>query len=98
MCRAAGIPARVAVGVVYVDSWQNLTNQFGGHAWTQVYIGQDTGKWIDMDAAFKSAGRQGFGPGHIALATGDGKPAQFFVLVNTLGYFKIENAVVEKAK
>ena len=96
MCRAAGIPARVAVGVAYVGDWQGFTDQCGGHAWTQVYIGQETGKWIDIDAAFTSADRGGFGPGHIALATGDGKPTQFFALVNTLGSFKIEKAIVQK--
>ena len=98
MCRAVGIPARVAVGVAYVDEWLGVTNQLGGHAWTQVYIGQDNGKWIDIDAAFTSSGRGGFDPGHITLATGDGKPVQFFALINTLGNFKIEKAVVKKAK
>ena len=98
MCRAVGIPARVAVGVTYVDEWLGVTNQFGGHAWTQVYIGQETGKWIDIDAAFTSSGRGGFDPGHIALATGDGKPMQFFALINTLGNFKIEKAIVQKTK
>jgi transglutaminase-like putative cysteine protease len=41
VCRAAGLPARVAMGLVY------LGGIFGGHAWTEVWI--DDG-WVALDA------------------------------------------------
>ncbi|MBN2589796.1 MAG: transglutaminase domain-containing protein [Sedimentisphaerales bacterium] len=93
LCRAAGIPAQVATGVVYVSQWQNLSNGFGGHAWTRVYIGD---KWYNIDAAFKSAGFGGYDPGHITLAFGNGDPEGFLNIVNTLGQFKIEKIEIKK--
>ena len=95
LCRAVGIPAQMVTGIAYVDDWSGLQG-FGGHAWVQVYIGRNKGKWVGMDAAFKGAGRGGYGPGHIALAVGNGEPADFFNLATTLGKFKIEEAKVEK--
>ena len=92
MCRAVGIPAQVVAGVAYVDDF--LGNQgFGGHAWTQVYIG---GKWIGLDASFKGAGRGGYDAGHIAFAAGNGEPGDLLNLVPTLGQFKIDKVTVEK--
>jgi hypothetical protein len=64
----------------------------------QAYIGSESGKWIGLDAAFKSAGRGNYGPGHIALAVGNGDPEGFFDLVNTLGQFKIDKVIVNKGK
>lgn len=84
MCRAAGIPARVVCGVVYVDSFVGQKSVFGGHMWTEVFI--DNG-WVGLDA---TRAPDGFSPAHIALAVGDGNPADFFSLVNTLGCFKID--------
>jgi hypothetical protein len=92
LCRAAGIPARVAVGIAYVDEFAGTENSFGGHAWTQVYIG---GKWYDLDAAFKSAGLGGFDCGHIVLATGGGAPEDFLSLINTIGKIKMNSAELE---
>jgi transglutaminase-like putative cysteine protease len=70
-----------------------LEDRFGGHAWVRAYIGD---RWVNLDAAFKSSGRGGYGPGHIALAIGDGDPEDFFNLVGTLGQFKIEKIEVNK--
>ena len=70
---------------------------FGGHAWVQAYIGGDEdGKWIGLDAAFKAAGLGGYGPGHIALALGNGNPEDFFNLVNIIGQFEIKKVTVNK--
>ncbi|MEN6576268.1 MAG: transglutaminase-like domain-containing protein, partial [Phycisphaerales bacterium] len=81
MCRAVGIPAQVVVGVAYVQEWGGMQG-FGGHAWTQAYLGGDKqgkgGKWIGLDAAFKSSNRGGYDAGHIALAVGNGEPGDFF--------------------
>ena len=83
MCRAVGIPARVVFGLVYVDKFGDRKHVFGGHAWTEARIGD---KWIGLDA---TQAPNGYGAGHIILATGSGDPADFFGMVNTLGYFKI---------
>ena len=95
MCRAAGIPAQVVMGIAYVKDFAGLQDRFGGHAWVQAYVG---GKRIGLDAAFKSAGRGGYGPGHIALACGNGDPEDFFNLVGTLGRFKIDKVIVHKGR
>lgn len=92
MCRAVGIPAQVVVGVAYVSNFAGHQG-FGGHAWTQAYVG---GKWIGLDAAFRSAGRGGYDAGHIALAVGDGEPGDFFNLAATLGQFKIEKVAISR--
>jgi hypothetical protein len=101
LCRAVGIPAQVAVGVAYVSGFGGLQG-FGGHAWTQAYVGADErgqgGRWIGLDAAFKSGGRGGYDPGHIALAVGNGDPGDFFNMAAALGQFKIEKIDVQRAK
>ncbi|UCF42929.1 MAG: transglutaminase domain-containing protein [Planctomycetota bacterium] len=89
LCRAAGIPARVASGLVYSEGFLGQEDIFGPHAWTEAYVG---GKWVGLDAARSP---QGFGPGHIMLAMGNGDPADFFGMVSTLGQFKIEKVEVE---
>ena len=40
LCRAAGIPARAAVGIMYAHGF------FGYHMWPEVYVG----RWVDLDA------------------------------------------------
>jgi hypothetical protein len=45
MCRASGIPARVVVGLVYV----NKLGGFGFHMWNEVYINQ---RWVAVDSTF----------------------------------------------
>jgi transglutaminase-like putative cysteine protease len=40
LCRAAGIPSRVVMGLTCIG------NAFGGHAWTEVWIGGD---WYPLD-------------------------------------------------
>jgi transglutaminase-like putative cysteine protease len=95
MCRAVGIPAQVVVGIAYVQEWGGLMNGFGGHAWVQAYVGD---KWVGLDAAFKGAGRGGYGPGHITLAVGNGDPEDFFNLLGTIGRFDIDKVVVNKGR
>ncbi len=83
LCRSAGIPAKVACGIIYAEAFSGRGDIFGGHAWTLCYVG---GKWIGLDA---STGRNGYSSGHIKLAEGDGRPEAFFSLINLLGNFKI---------
>ena len=92
MCRAVGIPAQVVAGVAYVDDF--LGNRgFGGHAWTQAYIGD---KWIGLDASFRGGGRGAYDAGHIALAAGNGEPGDMLNLAPTLGQFKIDKVIVDR--
>ncbi len=92
LCRAVGIPAQVVVGVAYVSEFAGQEG-FGGHAWAQAYV---QGKWVGLDAAFKSSGRGGHDAGHIALAVGNGDPGDFFNIATALGRFKIEKLTVQK--
>jgi Transglutaminase-like superfamily len=45
MCRAAGIPTRVVVGLVYVESLKG----FGYHMWYEIYTNQ---RWVALDPTF----------------------------------------------
>jgi hypothetical protein len=92
MCQAIGIPARVVCGLVYAKSFGSKENVFGGHMWAEAYIG---GKWIGLDA---TKAPPGFDAGHIALATGNGDPADFLNLAATLGQFKIDKVTIETGK
>jgi hypothetical protein len=89
LCRAAGIPARVATGVAYSEGFLGQENIFGPHAWTEAYVG---GKWVGLDA---TRSPQGFGPDHILLASGNGDPVDFFGMISALGQFEIEKVEVE---
>lgn len=46
LCRAAGIPSRMVIGCLY-SPWYG--GSFGQHAWTEVYMGSETG-WVAVDA------------------------------------------------
>jgi len=81
MCRSVGIPARIVSGVVYASKFAGKTSVFGGHAWTEVYVG---GKWVGLDAT------RPYGSGHIALSAGSGDPEDFFSMISTIGCFTIE--------
>lgn len=50
--RLNGLPARVAVGVVYLPTFGGQKNVFGYHMWTQFFI---DGRWIDFDAALRES-------------------------------------------
>ncbi|MBN1125910.1 MAG: transglutaminase domain-containing protein [Sedimentisphaerales bacterium] len=89
LCRAVGIPARIVFGLIYVDEFLGHRNVFGGHAWTEAYVG---GKWVGLDA---TRSREGFGAGYITLGVGNGDPKDFFSMINTLGYFTIDKVDVK---
>lgn len=56
LARARGIPARVAIGLVYQDG------KFFFHMWDEVYVNQ---RWTALDATL---GRGGIGAAHLKLA------------------------------
>lgn len=84
LARANGIPARVAIGLVYVPSLQG----FGYHMWNEVYV---EGDWLALDATL---GQGGIGAAHIklahsSLAGGDAFTA-FLPVAQVLGRLKIK--------
>lgn len=81
LCRAAGIPCRVVVGLSYVQRMGDLSDCFIGHAWNQVYLG---GKWVDLDAALALDGRR------IALGSGDGDLAGLIGAISRFNQMEIE--------
>jgi len=91
LCRAAGIPSRVAMGLVCIG------DVFGGHAWTEVWI---DGDWYALDGTL---GQGSVDPTHITLARmtlEDAAPAEAFVgLLLGLGNLEIDPVeVVFKGK
>lgn len=46
MCRAAGVPTRVVVGLLYVDR----LGGFGFHMWNEVYVNR---RWVAVDATWE---------------------------------------------
>ncbi len=66
--RAAGIPTRVANGLVYSrESYHGVSNAFLPHSWTLAWA---DGQWRSFDLALGN-----FDTTHIALAVGDGDEA-----------------------
>jgi hypothetical protein len=86
MLRAARIPSRIAVGLVYVER----QSCFGGHMWTEAWL---DGKWVPLDATL---GQGGTGAAHIKLGVssfgdeGTAPITAFLPLLQVLGSMKIE--------
>jgi transglutaminase-like putative cysteine protease len=59
MCRAAGVPSRTAVGLIYADVKKEPV--FAFHMWTEVWI---KGHWIPIDATL---GRGSIGAAHLKI-------------------------------
>lgn len=60
LCRAAGVPSRTAVGLVYAVEDQTPILAF--HMWTEVWI---KGQWLMLDATL---GQGSVGAGHLKIA------------------------------
>jgi len=84
LARARGLPARVAIGLVYMQG----TQSFGYHAWNEVYIDD---RWIPLDATLAKGG---IGAGHLKLGHSslDGASAlsSFLPVAQVAGRLKIE--------
>jgi hypothetical protein len=84
LCRAAGIPARVAMGLVYLEQ----SSSFGYHMWTEVFIG---GNWYALDGTI---GQGSIGAGHIKIADGSLKGVDanstFLPIFKVIGKLQIE--------
>ena len=59
MCRAAGVPSRTAIGLVYVDNPRKPL--LGFHMWTEVFV---RGQWVAIDATL---GEGSVGPAHVKI-------------------------------
>jgi hypothetical protein len=60
LCRAAGLPARTAIGLVYVPD-PDRGPVLGFHMWTEVWV---KGQWLMLDAVL---GRGSVGAGHLKI-------------------------------
>lgn len=78
LARAQGLPARIAVGLVYLDG------VFFYHAWPEVWLGE----WVAMDPTFGEAPASA---AHIRFVTGG--LAQQVEIVRLLGRLRIEVVV-----
>ncbi len=89
LCRAAGIPARVAAGLVYLPH----RRAFFFHMWTEAYV---DGRFIPLDATI---GRGGIGAAHLTLVhtSLDGTTAftAFLPIVRVIGRLSIEVVEIE---
>jgi hypothetical protein len=84
LARARGIPARVAIGLVYIPGLQG----FGYHMWTEVAI---DGVWIPLDATL---GQAGIGAAHLKLGDsslqGASSFSSFLPVAQVLGRLKVK--------
>jgi transglutaminase-like putative cysteine protease len=93
LCRAAGLPARTAVGLIYVRD-PRRGPVMGFHMWTEVLI---KGQWRGLDA---TRGRGGIGPDHLKIANaswnGIATLAPLLPVARVLGKLQIEVMGVEE--
>jgi len=84
LARARGIPARVAMGLVYMQG----RRAFGYHMWTEVFV---EGRWIPLDATLAKGG---IGAAHLKLAhsnlKGTSAYTSFLPVIRVIGRLKVE--------
>ncbi len=87
LCRAAGVAARTAVGLVYVQD-RERGPVLGFHMWTEVWA---HGQWLAIDATL---GRGGIGASHLKIADHSWQDTQTLApllpVVRALGKVKVE--------
>jgi transglutaminase-like putative cysteine protease len=86
LCRASGVPARTALGLVYGEEKRRPVLAF--HMWTEVWV---KGQWLPLDATL---GMAGVGPGHLKIAEHDWTDTQTLApllpVLRALGKIKAE--------
>ena len=84
LCRARGIPARVAIGLVYHAPFQG----FAYHMWNEAWIKD---RWIPLDATL---GLGGIGAAHLKIADADlqgtGAFGAFLSVLQVIGQLELE--------
>ena len=92
MLRAADIPSRVVVGLIYVDEFVGAEAIFGYHMWSQALV---DGKWVDYDATLDRR----YDATHVALWTSSLEDGSFQQdmgsLMQLMGRLKIDVIEVE---
>ena len=92
LCRAAGVPARTALGLVYVND-DKEGPVLGFHMWTEVWI---KGNWLPLDATL---GQGGIGAGHLKISdhswTDTQTLAPLLPVIRAMGKIKVEVLKVE---
>jgi hypothetical protein len=82
ICRAHGIPTRVAIGLVYVPA----TQSFAYHMWNEAFVGQH---WVTLDATLDRVGA-----GHLKMADvafeNTASLAKLSRMMTSMGKLKIE--------
>lgn len=93
LLRGAGIPARVASGLIYVDQFEGAKNVFGYHMWAQALVPSPEGgeRWVNLDATFPE--NMPFDATHIIIETsamnGTGTENLLVRMAPMLGQLKI---------
>ena len=91
LCRAAKLPARTALGLVY-DKDPEKGPVLAFHMWTEVFV---KGQWMSIDAVW---GEGGVGAAHLKIADygwGDTQtPAALTAVARVIGKIKVEVAEV----
>ena len=88
LCRAVGIPAKVVVGLMYVELDEGSPGVMGGHAWVCVWSG---GRWIPLDASMP------YDVSHLALSVTDGQVSDFMTeMLDTLGQFEVQDVQLQQ--
>ncbi|MCB9764652.1 MAG: transglutaminase domain-containing protein [Alphaproteobacteria bacterium] len=86
LARAAGIPARIAAGVVFSDRLAD-TGAFYYHAWPEVRLGAD-GEWVPVDPTF---GQFPADATHVKLVEGDlDRQIEIMGVMGRLGFELVE--------
>lgn len=92
LCRAAGVPSRTALGLVYVGTGPR-SPAFGFHMWTEVFV---EGEWRSLDGTL---GKGYVGATHLKIADHSWKDVQSLTpllsVVRVLGKLKIDVLKVE---
>ncbi|MEY2927818.1 MAG: hypothetical protein RL367_2295 [Pseudomonadota bacterium] len=88
--RAAGIPTRVASGLVYSrEDYHGVSNVFMPHSWTLAWI---DGRWQSFDMSIP-----GFDATHIALTIGEGDAKSIFAASQLASLLQWEKMIQIKA-
>jgi transglutaminase-like putative cysteine protease len=94
LLRAKKIPARIASGLVYVETADGP--MMGYHMWNEAYIGE---RWIPLDAVL---GQGGIGAGHLKILESslpDQNPyVALLPVLQVLGELKISSVTEQPVK
>ncbi len=85
LARAAGVPARVAIGLVYSNErFYGRSYVFVPHAWVQAWVGD---RWASYDS-----GMEEFTSGHIVLGLSNGEQGKYMAVMRQLRALEITSA------